>query len=117
PTCEDGVLNGDETDVDCGGTKCAPCPTGKHCATGADCDNGVCVSGLCVSGSCTDGVLNGDEADVDCGGACSPCEADQLCSSSEDCGSGACVAISGGVQRCSEARCDDGIFNGRETDV
>lgn len=117
PTCEDGVLNGDETDVDCGGTKCAPCPNGKHCATGADCDNGVCVSGLCVTGSCTDGVLNGDEADVDCGGACSPCEADQLCSSSEDCVSGACVAISGGVQRCSEARCDDGIFNGRETDV
>ncbi|MEM9544822.1 MAG: GEVED domain-containing protein [Bacteroidota bacterium] len=24
-TCDDGILNGDETDVDCGGTLCAPC--------------------------------------------------------------------------------------------
>ncbi|MFK7808710.1 MAG: M12 family metallo-peptidase [Saprospiraceae bacterium] len=27
-TCKDGVQNGDETDVDCGGAKCEPCNTG-----------------------------------------------------------------------------------------
>ncbi|MBT8253189.1 MAG: fibronectin type III domain-containing protein, partial [Bacteroidia bacterium] len=27
PTCSDGIQNGDETGVDCGGTSCAPCST------------------------------------------------------------------------------------------
>ncbi|MFN3199693.1 MAG: hypothetical protein ACE366_14905 [Bradymonadia bacterium] len=31
PACDDGVGNGDETDVDCGGS-CAPCPSGLRCA-------------------------------------------------------------------------------------
>jgi hypothetical protein len=26
PTCSDGIQNGDETGIDCGGTICAPCP-------------------------------------------------------------------------------------------
>ncbi|MDG1731291.1 MAG: T9SS type A sorting domain-containing protein [Algibacter sp.] len=26
PTCTDGIMNGDEIDIDCGGTTCAPCP-------------------------------------------------------------------------------------------
>jgi hypothetical protein len=25
PTCTDGIMNGDETSIDCGGTTCAPC--------------------------------------------------------------------------------------------
>ncbi|MGB1247276.1 MAG: hypothetical protein ACPG4Z_00215 [Chitinophagales bacterium] len=25
PTCDDGIMNGDETDVDCGGASCLPC--------------------------------------------------------------------------------------------
>lgn len=28
PTCTDGVQNGDETGIDCGGSSCAPCQTG-----------------------------------------------------------------------------------------
>lgn len=48
-TCTDGVQNGNETGVDCGGD-CAPCPT------------------------CTDGIQNGNETGVDCGGDCPPCE-------------------------------------------
>lgn len=49
--CNDGIQNGNETGVDCGGD-CLVCPT------------------------CDDGILNGDELDVDCGGtncpACPP---------------------------------------------
>lgn len=30
PTCSDGVQNGDETGVDCGGSSCAPCQTGTQ---------------------------------------------------------------------------------------
>lgn len=48
-SCLDGVMNGQETQIDCGGPACLPCP------------------------SCDDGIQNGDEEDVDCGG--SQCEA------------------------------------------
>src|SRR5574338_637771 len=44
PTCTDGVENGTETDLDCGGA-CAParrCGDGLGCATGDDCQSGVC---------------------------------------------------------------------------
>lgn len=30
PTCSDGIMNGDETGVDCGGTVCAPCEDGME---------------------------------------------------------------------------------------
>jgi hypothetical protein len=40
--CFDRVLDGDETDVDCGGAVCPPCPPGADCVTGADCDSKVC---------------------------------------------------------------------------
>ncbi len=54
-TCEDGIQNGDEEGVDCGGTNCEPCPT------------------------CDDGIQNGDEEGIDCGGSsCPPCAAGNL---------------------------------------
>ncbi|TVZ53181.1 GEVED domain-containing protein [Dokdonia sp. Hel_I_53] len=34
PTCTDGVQNGDETGIDCGGSSCTPCQTaGQYCAS------------------------------------------------------------------------------------
>ena len=55
PTCDDGMQNGDETGVDCGGATCPPCMSGP---------------------TCDDGMQNGDEEGVDCGGSsCPPCEA------------------------------------------
>ncbi len=44
PTCDDGIMNQDETDIDCGGTICDACPT------------------------CNDGMMNGNETGIDCGG-------------------------------------------------
>ena len=53
PTCDDGYLNGNETDIDCGGPDCPACP------------------------SCVDGIQNGIETGIDCGGAeCLPCSCD-----------------------------------------
>lgn len=46
PTCNDGIQNGNETGIDCGGPSCAPCVT------------------------CNDGIQNGDETGIDCGGSC-----------------------------------------------
>jgi hypothetical protein len=46
PSCTDGVLDGDETDVDCGGS-CTPCPTGGSCEVPSDCTApNTCTSGL-----------------------------------------------------------------------
>ena len=37
PTCSDGIQNGNETDVDCGGGGCPACTNGKACCAGASC--------------------------------------------------------------------------------
>ncbi|MEM9850187.1 MAG: T9SS type A sorting domain-containing protein, partial [Bacteroidota bacterium] len=52
PTCDDGIQNGLETGVDCGGPDCPPC----------------------MEPTCDDGIQNGLETGVDCGGPdCPPC--------------------------------------------
>src|SRR5262245_21218490 len=38
--CANGIRDGMESDVDCGGGACAPCATGRGCRDGADCDSG-----------------------------------------------------------------------------
>ena len=76
-TCDDGVQNGNETGIDCGGPDCAPC---------ASCDDGVqngSETGIDCGGpdcdpcaTCDDGVQNGNETGIDCGGPdCAPCNA------------------------------------------
>ncbi|MEM9458710.1 MAG: hypothetical protein AAGF11_31325 [Myxococcota bacterium] len=87
--CRDGVLNGDETDIDCGGS-CPGCEDGQSCNEGSDCLSTICDAGVCVSPSCRDGVLNGDETDVDCGGSCPGCENGQMCNENADCLSMVC---------------------------
>lgn len=42
PSCTDGILNGLETDVDCGGAECPECKLGKKCMTPTDCTSNVC---------------------------------------------------------------------------
>lgn len=69
PTCSDGVQNGNETGIDCGG---ADCPACESCSdgiqngqeTGIDCGGPDCAA--CPS--CDDGVQNGGETGIDCGG-------------------------------------------------
>src|SRR5688572_17453243 len=64
PTCVDGVENGDETDLDCGGS-CAPgrrCGDGLGCGGGGDCQSGVCTGQVCAAAACGDGVRQGNEA-------------------------------------------------------
>lgn len=77
PTCDDGIQNGDEEGVDCGGSSCNPCP----------------------EPTCDDGIRNGDEEGVDCGGSnCSPCVTPPTCDDGEqngeetgvDCGAPGC---------------------------
>jgi hypothetical protein len=46
-SCNDGVLNANETDVDCGGGSCAQCPSGKGCVANSDCTSGACGGATC----------------------------------------------------------------------
>jgi hypothetical protein len=111
-SCVDGLPNGDETDVDCGGDVCDPCDDGQMCVDGDDCASSSC-DGTCQPAACDDGIVNGAETDVDCGGGdCGPCEDGELCVDGDDCVSGVCEA-----QMCQLPACDDGAINGDETDV
>jgi hypothetical protein len=47
-SCADGIKNGTESAIDCGGG-CPGCPTGGGCAAGNDCLSGVCSGGTCQS--------------------------------------------------------------------
>ena len=47
--CADGVRNGDESDIDCGGSVCTRCALGKSCTRPADCASGACDAGECVT--------------------------------------------------------------------
>ncbi len=58
PTCNDKARNGDESDVDCGGS-CSPCPNAGLCGTSLDCASGVCVTGHCVTPSFACGAFSG----------------------------------------------------------
>jgi len=52
PSCTDGILNQDETDIDCGGG-CSPCDPGSTCGGPEDCVSGLCQGGTCLL--CTPG--------------------------------------------------------------
>ncbi|MFC2175000.1 class III signal peptide-containing protein [archaeon] len=46
PTCTDNVKNGDESDVDCGGS-CTKCARTESCTTSSDCLSANCVTKTC----------------------------------------------------------------------
>lgn len=64
--CTDGIKNGDETDVDCGGS-CPRCAAGKSCQTRDDCQSAICEgpSGFKTCQTCTPGTqCNFDSLDI-----------------------------------------------------
>jgi len=79
PACDDRVANGDETDVDCGGS-CDPCSNGEGCAVAGDCNSGRCAAGTCAA------LLETGEA----------------CTTGAECDSGMCEAFGAG-SICTEA--------------
>jgi hypothetical protein len=129
-TCGDGLQDGVETDVDCGGGICSACPDTKRCQNTEDCLSSNCTNGYCVEATCTNHVQDGLETDTDCGGPqCAPCPAGGkcqctggLCPVSADCASGLCSAslscASGPCPgTCAPGDCHNGVQDGAETDV
>jgi hypothetical protein len=52
-SCSDGLKNGTEVDVDCGGGgSCGKCGNGKKCLAASDCTSGSCVDGVCCNTAC-----------------------------------------------------------------
>jgi hypothetical protein len=75
--CMDEVWNGDETDVDCGGSCAAKCGDSQGCGVAEDCEGSVCTDGIC--GPCVasnggteacDGRDNDCDSSVDNGASC-----------------------------------------------
>ncbi len=112
-SCDDGVRNGDETHIDCGGS-CDPCPDGAGCVRATDCQSMVCRAMYCLVPSCMDAIQNGDELGVDCGagGTCPGCPGGTACTDGEQCLSHICESGT-----CTSTSCEDGLLNADETDV
>lgn len=88
--CVNGVQDGDETDVDCGGAVCAPCDDGQGCQNDVD----------CVSAFCDDGTCAPCATDLDCAvtftfcdeGTCTPQKGPgEICGGGNECVSGFCA--------------------------
>ena len=110
--CTSGAKEGDETDVDCGGS-CAACDPGRGCLKAKDCASGFCTNKVCDAPSCSDGVKNGKEADLDCGGGdCPGCDVGKACGDGADCKSTTCTNGA-----CAPSPCTNGKQDGMETDV
>lgn len=113
--CEDGELNGAETDKDCGGGMgCSPCGDGDICKVASDCVNSVCDAATltCLAPECNDEVRNGSEFGIDCGGGCPGCPDGTPCGDDSDCSSGSCVELV-----CVAPTCNDGRKNQDESDT
>src|ERR1700722_1983747 len=111
PTCTDGVKDGSETDVDCGGGTCSGCAVGKGCAANGDCTSGGgcdVMTKTCDANQCHDGSKDGSETDVDCGGGtCPACLVGKVCASTSDCATGAGCDVT--TKTCDATQCHDGV--------
>lgn len=102
--CDDGVRNGEESDVDCGGSTCPACADSLACLTANDCDSGVCRANLC------------GQPPPPCMGT--ECPQTVSCRRNTDCVMGVCVDGTCVLDRCDPplvrcgARCIDPRFDG-----
>ena len=74
PTCLDGVKDGDETGIDCGGSCVAGCNAQGRADTVG---NGT--TGGTDPATATNGIKDGTETDVDCGGGGAKCAEGKAC--------------------------------------
>jgi len=119
-TCADGEKNGDEADVDCGGSCETKCAQGKACAAVTDCETGFCADAVCCNEAC-DGdclsctaALKEDESTMD--GTCGPSKVNSTCGAEPSCTDGVltnadtCDAAGGcvdqGTTECGAFICD-----------
>ncbi|MEZ4309224.1 MAG: hypothetical protein R3F14_14400 [Polyangiaceae bacterium] len=111
-TCRDGMLNGGETDIDCGGPCLATCEKGESCAAETDCATGFCADGVCCDSACdgectacagektgaADGTCANVKAGTDPDDECTPEPGDECGNTDGLCsGKGSCNAAPAGT--------------------
>lgn len=118
--CDDGIMNGGETGIDCGGavvaSGCTLCADYQGCLLNSDCVSKVCgIYFVCEAPACNDGVANGTESDTDCGGICGPyCQTNAKCNANNDCVTDNCagglcaVKLANGITCTADADCTYG---------
>jgi len=119
-TCNDGTLNQDETDIDCGGV-CGDCAVGNECDSDEDCSTGYCdTNNTCQTTLCDNNIKDYGETDVDCGGVCvaenNTCDIGDICDIGEDCTSGFCSASSVCIPNPDDID-EDGTINEEDPDT
>ena len=100
--CDDGIRNGAETDIDCGGGQCPRCEQNSRCVNGSDCVTGICDRGVCADSQCRGrDCLAGQSCYR---GDCFPeCRNQEECpGDSQRCVGGACVPTN-----CEGVSCDE----------
>ena len=75
PSCNNGMQDGDETDVDCGGSCLDTCLDGDACLLDDDCINHACNTNVCKDPVCDPADNNG----------CQGCLQQQCCDAMIDC--------------------------------
>ncbi len=119
-SCSDGVKDGNETGVDCGGPSCSPCGLNQTCISSSDCASGYCQENatgtmVCQPNVCKNGVYDPlYETDVDCGKTCPGCGVGGSCATDNDC-AGDLYCTSDHV--CAMPSCSDGVKNQDETGI
>lgn len=88
--CGNGVQDGAELAVDCGGGLCPGCPEGTACGAGVDCATEACIDALCAP----------------CGATGQPCCPDDACSVAVD----TCVENTGTMWGGTERECNCGVL-------
>ncbi|MFT3775481.1 MAG: hypothetical protein QM820_59800 [Minicystis sp.] len=112
-SCADGIKNGKETDVDCGGPDCGAC-LGQPCDPQNNCGNGTFCSiqdNICCSTVCGDKCeacvqVKTGQPDGTCAAVPYTMDPDNECGALGGCG-----------QAPHKCRCEDGMKNNDESDV
>jgi hypothetical protein len=123
--CVDGVMNGDESGIDCGGASCPKCATGAPSFSGGGCASGNSNGRFCVASPCQNLQRDPGEGGIDCGGtsSCGLCPLGWNCTNHGDCyGYGRGIVCGLTSRRCekyvvAEPTCTDGVKNGTESDI
>ena len=111
-SCFDKVKNGDETDVDCGGS-CPGCIVANTCSKNSDCVSGNCIDGICCDSNCFGTCRSCAQATTtQPNGTCAPVSDGQQSTSGCTTEGKACSSIG-----CVATSCFDKVKSGDETDV
>lgn len=114
-SCDDGIQNGQETDVDCGGPDCEPCEIDDSCVDNSDCTTQVCYQETCVE--CVEDDQCAVEQVCSDDNQCVQCDADSHCDdgnpcTANTCQGGSCVDLElsdgtncGGCHECQSGVC------------